>query len=106
MDLAIFFLNLQIKQIFASAISTKYNSNTLTPNLSQRYLTNTKKRSPIHIHCIYLNKVCMHFFEVTLFEIFDNLSLIICHFFPPVFKKILVEDLFAGVIVVKHLGII
>ena len=61
MDLAIFFLNLQIKQILASAISTKYNSNTLTPNLSQRYLTNTKKKKS-NTYSLHLPEQSMHAF--------------------------------------------
>ena len=55
---------------------------------------------------MYLHKVCMHFFEVALLEIFDHFALFTCHLFPPVFKEVLVKDFLAGVIMVKHPSII
>lgn len=60
MELTIFFFYLQIKQLLASTISTKYNSNTLSPNLSQRYLTNTKKKS--NTYSLHLPEQSMHAF--------------------------------------------
>ena len=47
----------------------------------------------------------MHLFKVTLGQILNNFPLFTCHFFPPVFKEVLVKDVFAGVVMIKHLCI-
>ena len=54
---------------------------------------------------LYHCKVCMHLFKVALGQILNNFPLFTCHFFPPVFKEVLVKDVFAGVVMIKHLGI-
>ena len=54
---------------------------------------------------LYHCKVCMHLFKVTLGQILNNFPLFTCHFFPPVFKEVLIKDVFAGVVMIKHLCI-
>ena len=54
---------------------------------------------------LYHCKVCMHLFKVALGQILNNFPLFTCHFFPPVFKEVLVKDVFAGVVMIKHLCI-
>ena len=54
---------------------------------------------------LYHCEVCMHLFKVTLGQILNNFPLFTCHFFPPVFKEVLVKDVFAGVVMIKHLCI-
>ena len=47
----------------------------------------------------------MHLFKVALGQILNNFPFFTCHLFPPVFKEVLVKDVFAGVVMIKHLCI-